>query len=334
MPSRENNRSGITGKSQKGEQIVNYTEEQARDYFERLRWPNGPVCPHCGTENQATRLQGKSARPGTFQCNSCREQFTVTVKSVMEDSHLPLATWAKAFHFMCASKKGISALQLQRMLGLGSYRTAWFLAHRIREAMKCEPVAGMLKGTVEVDETYVGGQLKNCHKGMNRLVNKTPIVALVERDGKSKAFAVKKIDGRILRSLIRNNIDRSQSTLMTDEHVGYIRAGNKFKGGHQTVSHGYGEYTNGDAHTNTVESWNALFKRGFVGSFHQLSEKHMQRYADEFAFRWSGRKLKDTERRDAAVKGAAGKRLMYREPLKEQLPPTDGDGQQLPPFPQ
>src|SRR5258705_13780512 len=145
-------------RTQKGQQVQNFTEDQARAYFERLRWPNGPCCVHCGSVN-VYRLKGKSTRPGLLECREpqCRKQFTVTVNSVMEDSHLPLATWARAFHFMCTSKKGISALQLQRMLGLGSYRTAWFLAHRIREAMKCEPVAGMLKGTVEVDETYVGG---------------------------------------------------------------------------------------------------------------------------------------------------------------------------------
>src|SRR3954452_17523231 len=145
----------ITGKSQKSQHVPDFTEDEARAYFERLRWPNGPGCVHCGSVD-VYRVGGHSHRPGLIECRDCRKQFTVTVGSVMEDSHLPLATWAKAFHLIASSKKGMSALQLQRNLGLGSYRTAWFLAHRIREAMRCEPVAGMLKGQVQADEAYIG----------------------------------------------------------------------------------------------------------------------------------------------------------------------------------
>jgi transposase-like protein len=302
-------------RSQKGQQVPELTEDQARAHLEKLRWPNGPGCVHCGSVN-VTRLNGKAARPGVLQCNDCREQFTVTVGTVLEDSHIPLAKWVKGFHLMCSSKKGISALQLQRNLGLGSYRTAWHMAHRIRYAMKCE-TAPVLTGKVEVDETYVGGKPRK-YSGMKlkhgRGTTKAPVVALVSRDGQSRVHAVNSVDGRTLRSVIRNNVDRKNATLLTDEFVAYRKAGTHFAGGHHTVCHSWGEYARGDIHTNTVESWFALLKRGVVGTFHAVSESHLQRYCDEFAFRWNGRTLTDSERRDAAIVQMEGKRLMYRKP--------------------
>jgi transposase-like protein len=308
-------------RTQKGQHVQNFTEDQARDYFERLRWPNGPGCVHCGSVN-VYRLQGKATRPGLLECRDCRQQFTVTVKSVMEDSHLPLATWARAFHFMCTSKKGMSALQLQRNLGIGSYRTAWFLAHRIREAMKCEPVAGMLRGDVQCDETYVGasrhGKLKpagRAPKKRGRGTDKTAVLALVETNGNAHTRPIEHVDAATLKSAMEEVIDPS-ARILTDELKSYPRAAAGFAGGHERVRHSDGEYSRGDGiHTNTAESYFSLLKRGVYGTFHHVSKKHLHRYCSEFDFRWNGRKLSDTERRDGAVKGAEGKRLLYRAPV-------------------
>jgi transposase-like protein len=314
----------ITGKSQKGQSVPNFTEDQARAYFEKLRWPNGPVCIWCGSVN-VYRVGGKSHRPGLIECRDCREQFTVTVNSVLEDTHLPLSQWAKAFHLMCASKKGISALQLQRQLGLGSYRTAWFLAHRIREAMRCEPVAGMLKGQVQADETYVGGKFR-VGSGENRksqYENKTAVLALVETGGKAVSRPIESVDAKTLRSALNDVCDKS-SQIVTDDHSAYPLATAIFDGGHQTVNHSQKEYSRKRVNeagnvetitTNSAESFFSLLKRGVYGTFHHVSKQHLHRYCNEFDFRWNGRFVTDTERRDEAVKGAEGKRLMYKSPV-------------------
>src|SRR5438477_2622224 len=202
-------------RTQKGQNIQNFDEDQARAYFERLRWPNGPGCVHCGSTD-VYRLQGQSTRPGLLECRDCRKQFSVTVGSVMEDSHLPLTTWARAFHLMCTSKKGISALQLQRNLGLGSYRTAWFLAHRIREAMRCEPIAELLRGQVQADECYVGGKPR---KG-SELKEKQPVLVLVETNGKARSQPIQHADQRTLRDALTYNIDPS-AQIVTDEWSAY-----------------------------------------------------------------------------------------------------------------
>jgi transposase-like protein len=179
-------------------EVSSLTEEQAREVFESIRWPNGPVCPHCGS-TISTKLQGNSHRAGVYRCNGCEGQFTATINTIMEDSHLPIRTWLMAFALLCSSKKGCSALQVQRQLGLGSYRTAWYLCHRIRHAMGKEPMAGLLGeggGTVEVDETYVGGKPRKGtgkHK-RGRGTSKTPVVALVERGGRARSRPVKRID--------------------------------------------------------------------------------------------------------------------------------------------
>jgi transposase-like protein len=189
----------ITGKSQKGQEIPNWTEDQARAYFESRRWPNGVGCVHCGSVN-VYRVGGNSHRVGLFECRDCREQFSVTTKTVMEDTHLPLTIWAKAFHYLATSKKGFSALQLQRNCGIGSYRTAWFLAHRVREAMRCEPLAGKLKGDVQVDESYVGGKPRpgspdQRGKGVTK---KTPVLVLVETNGKAVSHPVPNTQATVL----------------------------------------------------------------------------------------------------------------------------------------
>lgn len=297
--------------------VSKLTEDQARETFERIRWPDGPVCPHCGSV-EATKLEGKSTRPGLYKCRACEGQFTATVNTIMEDSHLPIRTWLMAFAILCSSKKGVSALQLQRQLDLGSYRSAWHMAHRIRHAMSKEPLAGLLRGTVEVDETYVGGKPRKEHGApkakRGRGTKKTPVVALVERSGRVRAHKIERVNAKTLKSAIRENVDRS-STIMTDEWKAYHGIGKEFDGGHHAVNHGKGEYVRGDASTNEAESYFALLKRGIVGSFHHVSKQHLDRYCDEFSFRWNHRKTSDSERAAEAIKGAEGKRLMYSDPI-------------------
>ena len=297
--------------------VSKLTEDQARATFERIRWPDGPVCPHCGSV-EATKLEGKAHRVGLYKCKGCAEQFTATVNTIMEDSHLPIRTWLMAFAVLCSAKKGVSALQLQRQLDLGSYRTAWHLCHRIRHAMSKEPLAGLLKGTVEVDETYVGGKPRKEHGApkakRGRGTKKVPVIALVERGGKVRAHKIERVSAKTLKGAIRENVDRS-STIMTDEWKAYRGIGKEFEGGHQAVNHGKGEYVRGDASTNEAEAFFALLKRGIVGSFHHVSKKHLNRYCNEFSFRWNHRKTTDSERTARAIQGAEGKRLSYREPI-------------------
>jgi transposase-like protein len=314
--------------SQKDQQLPNLTEDQARAHIEAIRWPNGPVCPHCGSVN-VYRMAGESIRDGLLACRDCRGHFTVTVGTVMEDSHLPLSTWVRAFHLVATSKKGISALQLQRNLGIGSYRTAWHLAHRIREAMRCGSVAGKLKGEVQVDETYVGpsrhsknvkSDPKNPRK-RGRGTTKVPVMVLVETGGKAHSHPIDRLDSLSLKGAMEACIDPSAS-IVTDELRSYPKAAAGFAGGHRTVTHSAGEYVTRDGfHTNTAESYFALLKRGVHGTFHHVSKKHLHRYCNEFSFRWDGRKISDTERRDLAVLGAEGKRLFLYEPkTAEQRP--------------
>ncbi len=296
-----------------GNGIPNLTEDEAREQIERLRWPRGPVCPHCGSVN-VYRMTGKSYRAGLLACRDCDGRFTVTVGTVMEDSHLPLATWVRAFHLIASSKKGISALQLQRNLGIGSYRSAWHLAHRIREALKCEPVAGLLQGSVQVDETYVGG--KPCkgdgkkHKH-GRGTSKAPVVAIVETGGNARSAPVQRVDSATLRTALQENVHPS-ARVVSDELNVYPSAAAGFAG-HEHVKHSAGQHVNECGfHTNTVESYFALLKRGVYGTFHHVSKKHLSRYCDEFSFRWNGRKIGNGERRDRAIRGIEHKSLPYR----------------------
>lgn len=318
---------GAQQRTQKGQSVLNLTEDEARAHVEKLLWPNGePVCRHCGSVN-AYRMQGKSCRPGLCRCRDCKKQFTVTVGTIFEDSHLPLSTWVKAIHLMCSSKKGISALQLMRNLGLGSYRTAWFMAHRIRLAMRCEPMAGMLtlNGQVQADETFVGGR-KRLRKGepvQRRMDNKTPVVVMVEsrEGGRAVAKPVGRVDARTLRAALHTHVN-VKAHIVTDEHVAYPSATREFAT-HQTVNHSIEEYVKpgfdiyGDAApvtTNTAESFFALLKRGVHGTFHHVSRQHLGRYCDEFSFRWNARTLSDSERRTLAIGQVEGKRLMLKTP--------------------
>ena len=298
-------------------------ETKARDHLEAIRWPDGkPFCPHCGEVEKVYRLKGKSHRPGLIHCNSCGGSFTVTTGSVMESSHVPLNKWVLAFRLMAGSKKGISAHQLHRTIGV-TYKTAWFMAHRIREAMrddKPEPMGGEGK-VIEADESYLGGTRhgKNAAGMRYSAQDKMKIVALVERGGKSRAFRVNEITQYEIGAILRQHV-RRESTLHTDENTIYRALGKEFAS-HGTVNHKKREYARGTVTSNTVESYFSVFKRGMRGVYQHCGEQHLQRYLDEFDFRSSNRSalnLEDTERAVLAMKGAAGKRLTYRKPRAAQ----------------
>lgn len=308
------------------------TEEAARKMIEEIRWPDGAFCPRCKSTD-VTAVKGKQVRIGVYRCRKCRrnkakrDQFTVTVGTIFEGTHIPLRKWVMAFHLICSSKKGISALQLKRNLGL-SYKSAWHLAHRIRHSMREEPLASMLGGTVEADETYVGGKPRRSRKGSlpsprrkrggRHIPKKKPVAVLVERGGDVVSFPIKHVSARGLRKAIYRHVDIKTTTLMTDEAPVYTKVGREFPGGHHTVMHSGGEYVRGNAHIQTAESYFALLKRGVNGTFHHVSEKHLGRYCDEFAFRWNHRKVNDGVRTVCAISGAEGKRLMYKSPTKSK----------------
>lgn len=290
-------------------------KNKAREYLEALRWSAGVVCPHCGSVAEHYQLQGKAHRPGLWKCKDCREQFSVMVGTVFERSKIPLNKWLLAVQFMAASKKGMSAHQMHRMLGL-TYKTAWFMAHRIREAMKTGGgLLGSGGGIVEVDETYWGNAGKQ-PKGARGAAHKMKVISLVERDGQKRSFHVANVNEKTLRPILKAQID-SKAKLMTDESSVYKNMDEHFAL-HATVNHSKGEYASRTrtmlVSTNTVESSFALLKRGLVGTFHHVSEQHLQRYATEFDFRWNHRKTTDDERAAALLGQVHGKRLTYKQP--------------------
>ena len=285
--------------------------EAARKHFEAIRWPNGPVCPHCGVVSEATLVKGKSHRPGMYQCNACREPFTVTVGTVMEKSKIPLTKWALGFHLMASSKKGVSAHQMHRTLGV-TYKTAWFMAHRIREAMmpvNPSPMGGPDK-TVESDETFIGR--KEGRKLKRGTGHKMAVLSLVERGGKVRSFKIDKADRKTVLDILNRQIDHD-SRVMTDE-AGHYMHGIGFDK-HERVNHSAGEYARGDASTNTIEGFFSIFKRGMHGVYQHCGEQHLHRYLSEFDFRYSHREktgYNDAARTVRAIAGAEGRRLTYR----------------------
>jgi transposase-like protein len=290
--------------------------DAARAHLEQQLWPQGPFCPHCGSF-AATKLEGKAHRPGLYQCNDCREQYTVTVGTVFERSKIGLHKWVLAAHLMGASKKGISSKQMQRMLGV-TYKSAWFMTMRLREAMRDEnlpPIGGEGK-TVESDETFVGGKKKNVHKGKPE-PKKHAVHALVERGGQVRATHVADVSARTLRKAIAKHVAKA-STMNTDDALTYYHMSKEFAA-HGVVNHSQDEYVSkdGQTHIQSAEAFFAILKRGVMGSFHSISEQHLQRYLDEFAFRWNNRSalgVEDFERANTLMKGAAGKRLTYGQP--------------------
>lgn len=292
-------------------------EVLARKHLEALRWPNGPVCPHCGTEGKAWHITGKSARPGLYKCGSyqCRQQFTVTVGTLFEGSRVPLNKWLMAVHLMCASKKGVSSHQLHRMLGV-TYKTAWFMTHRIREAMKDGDVSPMggNGGTVEADETFWGNNKPRGKKFGRGYAHKMKVFTLVERDGKARSFHVPAVNAKTLKPILMANLAKD-ANLMTDEASAYTLVGREFAS-HEVVKHGAGEYSRGAVHTNTIEGFFSILKRGLVGTFHHVGEQHLHRYVGEFDFRYNNRKITDRERANIALTGIGGKRLFYRDSLR------------------
>jgi transposase-like protein len=284
-------------------------EKAARKHLEFLRWPNGPVCPHCGESGKKiTRLKGKSHRPGLYKCKSCRKPFTVTMGTILEDSHIELHKWLLAFHLMAASKKGISSHQLHRMLDI-TYKSAWFMTHRIREAMKSD-WSGVLggNGPVEADETFVGKKrgVKK-HKGY---AHKHAVLSLVERGGEVRSFHVPSVSAKTLKPYLKYHID-PEAHLMTDDAGQYRILGPEFAQ-HDVVCHSADEYVRGEIHTNTLESFFSIFKRGLVGIYQHVGAQHLQRYVTEFDFRYNHRKKTDFQRATQALKGITGKRLTYR----------------------
>jgi transposase-like protein len=288
-------------------------ENAAREYLEAQRWPDAVSCPHCGSLDGITKMQGKSHRPGLFNCNGCRKPFSVTVGTVYERSHIPLNKWLLATHLMCSSKKGISAHQLHRMLGI-TYKSAWFMAHRIREAMKAdgnEPMGGEGE-TVEVDETYIG--LKKDKVKRRGTGHKHAVMTLVSRKGEARSFHVDNTSAKDVMPILRKNI-AAETKIMTDEAGQYRFLDRDMPNSHEVVRHTADEYVRGDVHTNTVEGFYSIFKRGMKGVYQHCDERHLHRYLAEFDFRYSNRAklgVTDRERADKALKGIEGKRLTYR----------------------
>jgi len=288
-------------------------EDKAREHLEKLRWADGVVCPHCGSVSAHYKLEGNAHRKGLYKCADCREQFTVTVGTVFERSKIKLHIWLQAVHLMCASKKGVSAKQMERMFGV-TYKTAWFMSHRIREAMnvKADTPLGSAGGAVEADETYWGNAEKKS-KTARGWAHKMKVVSLVERDGEKRSFHVANVTAKNVAPILRGQVAQ-KARLMTDESKVYTKIGQEFAE-HGIVTHSAGEYVRDDITTNTVESSFAILKRALYGTFHHVSEKHLQRYATERDFVWNTRSklgYSDVDRTEVALKSIGGKRLMYQ----------------------
>ena len=290
-------------------------EDQAREVLERLRWGDKVYCPRCGSDKvvKVEANREKKVRKGLYRCKDCRKlkqnnQFTVTVGTIFEDSHIKLNVWLQAIVLLCSSKKGMSAHQLHRELEI-TYKSAWFMAHRIRYAMEQHTFDKKLDGTVEADETYVGGKSRRIAR-QTGLENKTPVVSLLQRDGNVRSFVVPVVSAKTLRNVLTENVSKD-AHLMTDEGRGYIRLGREFAS-HGVVNHTLDEYVRGNITTNTVEGFFGILKRGINGIYHHVSKEHLHRYLAEFDFRYNHRKIDDNDRTIKAIAGFEGKRLTYK----------------------
>ena len=300
-----------------------HNEEAAYEFVEARIWPRGAVCPHCGGTERNKKMGGASTRVGVYKCYDCRKPFTVKLKTIFEASHIPMRIWLQAIFLIAASKKGISSNQLHRTLGI-TLKSAWFLSHRIREAMASSPdgLLGQGGGTVEADETYIGNGKRSIAGKAARAAgvqyggdHKEKVVAVVERNGQVRSFHVKNIDGKTLKNVLVNNVAK-EAKLMTDELRMYRSIGKNFAS-HEAVKHSAKEYVRGNAHTNTIEGVFSIFKRGMKGVYQHCEYQHLQRYLAEFDFRYNNRialSVDDQERAENILSGVVGKRLMYKTP--------------------
>jgi transposase-like protein len=295
-------------------------ERKAVEFMEAQRWQGEPYCPRCGVfgpVQMRDRATGGRNKRFLWRCGSCKSQFTVRVGTVLEDSRIPLKHWAYAFWAACSSKKGVSALQIKRQTGL-SYKSALFLMHRIRFAMADAPgTSRPLTGTVEADETYVGGKPRNPNKKNRGTYSdrKACVLGMVERGGELRPVHVERNEGVDVRSALVNHVARD-ARLMTDESYLYRNVGKLYLGGHEAVKHSIREYVRGDAHTNTIEGFFSILKRGIIGTFHSVSKKHLHRYLAEFQYRYNTRAMEDGERTAEAIRRSVFKRLKYREQVR------------------
>ncbi len=294
-----------------------HDETAAYAKLESLLWPHGPVCPKCGGLDRITSVKG--GRIGLYRCGPCKRQFTVTVRTVFESSHVKLHLWFQATHLLCASKKGMSTHEIHRVLGV-TYKTAWFMTMRLREAMRdgTLPMLGGEGETAEIDESYVGGKERNKHASKRKHEGrggkgKEPVFSLVEREGKVRSFHVAEVNGATLREIVQAQL-HGETVVYSDENhtTRYSVKGYKT----EAVNHSIGEYVRGDVHTNTIESYFATLKRGVTGTYHHVSQQHLKRYLAEFDFRYNERmalNVEDGERAARALRGIVGKRLTYRD---------------------
>ncbi len=298
-----------------------HDEQAAYDWVESHLWADGPVCPRCDGRDRVTKLKGKSTRIGTYKCNACRKPFTVKIGTIFEDSHIPLRLWLQAIVLLCASKKGISSNQLHRMLGV-TLKSAWFLSHRIREAMRSGdllPPMGGIGGIVEVDETFIGKK-----KGVEVKPggsHKQVVLTLVERGGQARSFRIDRANSQNIEPIVVANIAK-ETAIMSDDANYYRDQFARSFASHETVNHSAYEYVRGTVHSNTVESYFSLFKRGMKGIYQHCDEKHLHRYLAEFDFRYNNRVklgVNDEQRAAKALKGVVGKRLTYQTTREQEV---------------